>query len=294
MLRLILSFLLTELGERGKDFSAKDLVSSVFSAANKKIRRREKSAKTGESIDIDFESESSYQERNIDDEIVQRIGRVATEGASMIAGTTSGHQQSRPDVATSEKSGNWNKAQTGSSGNKMGSPPLSQSQQQETSTGSHGNNTYSNYSNVQSQNPPPQQQQQRTTTSSSHASHNSRLDLYQAKLAFVQGTDSSQQQKDSLSQRRFGDIPRKPSNDSLASESSTKPPHMRPIQGGGGSSGYPGGAANSSTQGGRGGERKHSLDASNVVAKTTPMMQDKFGGRGPPQRSAEVSLTVKY
>lgn len=51
---LILVYL--ELGERGREFSAKDIMSSVFSAANKKVRRRGDKSK-GDSIDADMESE---------------------------------------------------------------------------------------------------------------------------------------------------------------------------------------------------------------------------------------------
>ena len=51
-------FFLTELGERGREFSAKDLMSSVFSAANKKVRRRDRYKGT-ESIDVELESDVS-------------------------------------------------------------------------------------------------------------------------------------------------------------------------------------------------------------------------------------------
>ena len=71
-----------ELGERGKEFSAKDLVSSVFSAANRKMKKREKSSKSVSSVDtgsvdsgdvpgID-QPPCEYNERNIDREIELR------------------------------------------------------------------------------------------------------------------------------------------------------------------------------------------------------------------------------
>ena len=63
-----------ELGDRGRDTSAKDIVSSIISAANKKVKIRKKDkSKTYDSIDMGIESEpSSYNERNIDAEIELR------------------------------------------------------------------------------------------------------------------------------------------------------------------------------------------------------------------------------
>ncbi|KAK2165652.1 hypothetical protein LSH36_47g05017 [Paralvinella palmiformis] len=63
------------LGDRGRDVSVKDLMSSVIQAANRKIRKKDK-PKTSDSVDIDMESEqNSYNERNIDKEIELRRGR---------------------------------------------------------------------------------------------------------------------------------------------------------------------------------------------------------------------------
>ena len=249
-----------ELGDRGRDFSAKDLVSSVFSAANKKIRRREKT-KGGESIDIDFESESSYQERNIDAEIEHRIGRVATEGASMIAGTTTGHV-TKPEVASENSSSD--RRTDDRDKNKVGSPP-SEVQESRATYSSGNSDQYSNYSNVMTS-------QSNSQPNTSHSIH-SRQDLYQAKLAFVQGTaDNMQQAPDT--RRRFTDTMRKPTSDEPPAHSNSqydtqKPPQMRPLQG------YP--AA---------GKRKHSLDA-----QKTPVMPDKFrpAPRNTPSRPAEVN-----
>ena len=85
----LLSF--SELGERGKEFSAKDLVSSVISAANRKMKKREKSSKSVSSVDTgsmdstdiptgDYQPPCEYNERNIDREIELRS---ITEGSSM-------------------------------------------------------------------------------------------------------------------------------------------------------------------------------------------------------------------
>ena len=42
-------------------------MSNIFSVANKKIRKRDKSKSGGDSVDIELESESyGYSERNID------------------------------------------------------------------------------------------------------------------------------------------------------------------------------------------------------------------------------------
>ena len=68
-----------ELGERGRDLSAKDLVSSIISAANKKMRKKEK-PRSGDSVDTEIESEpASYNERNIDREIELRRVKEASQ-----------------------------------------------------------------------------------------------------------------------------------------------------------------------------------------------------------------------
>ena len=75
---------ISELGQRGKEFSAKDLVSSVVSAANRKMKKRDKSSKNIASIDtgsVDVtEPPCEYNERNIDYEIEMRS---ITEDSSM-------------------------------------------------------------------------------------------------------------------------------------------------------------------------------------------------------------------
>ena len=63
-----------EWAERGRDLSAKDLMSSIFQAANRRMRRGKGQSKSNDSIEIDPDSESSYNERNIDHEIeMQRL-----------------------------------------------------------------------------------------------------------------------------------------------------------------------------------------------------------------------------
>ena len=59
------------MGDKGRDVSAKDLVSSIISAANKKIRKKDKYRST-DSVEVDADSEVSYNERNIDREIELR------------------------------------------------------------------------------------------------------------------------------------------------------------------------------------------------------------------------------
>ena len=84
-------FFVVELGERGKEFSAKDLVSSVISAANRKMKKREKSSKSVSSVDtgsmdstdlptVDYQPPCEANERNIDREIELRS---ITEDSSM-------------------------------------------------------------------------------------------------------------------------------------------------------------------------------------------------------------------
>ena len=91
-----------ELGERGKEFSAKDLVSSVLSAANRKMKKREKSSKSISSVDTgsidstdlptgDYQPPCEYNERNIDREIELRsIVEDSSMDSSIVSSTVTG------------------------------------------------------------------------------------------------------------------------------------------------------------------------------------------------------------
>ncbi len=96
------AFSSTELGERGREFSAKDLVSSVISAANRKIKKREKSSKSVSSVDTgsvdssdlpsaavagDFANQPpcEFNERNIDREIELRSMTEDSLNSSMVS-----------------------------------------------------------------------------------------------------------------------------------------------------------------------------------------------------------------
>ena len=89
------SFPVVEFGDRGRDNSAKDLVSNIISVAkNKRIRKRDKSKSGSDSIEADMDSETysssvvssssiyqkegTYNERNIDQEIAIRKNREAS------------------------------------------------------------------------------------------------------------------------------------------------------------------------------------------------------------------------
>ena len=84
VLQGVFCFVLSELGERGRDVSAKDLVSSIISAANKKIRKKDKAYKSSDSVDVDADSEVSYNERNIDREVELRRIREITQPATAL------------------------------------------------------------------------------------------------------------------------------------------------------------------------------------------------------------------
>ena len=99
----------SELGERGRDNSAKDLVSNIFSVANKRIRKRDKSKSGSDSIEADLDSET-YNERNIDQEIAIRKHRessitsettIRTDSSSTMLSTV---HESTTTAATSSSS----------------------------------------------------------------------------------------------------------------------------------------------------------------------------------------------
>ena len=165
---------IAELVDRGKDFSAKDLVSSVFNAANKKIRRREKTK--GESIDVDPDSESNYQERNIDVEIENRIGRVATEGPNMVAGTTAAHSVTHM-TSSSEQRDVRASMRRSSSGQRIEEGVHVQQQQQQQYS---SRQQYSTQSVVGGS----------AASGATAVTHTRRQDMFNAKLAYLHGSDS--------------------------------------------------------------------------------------------------------
>lgn len=91
-----------EFGERGRDLSAKDLVSSIISAANKKIRKKDKS-RSGDSNNPEIESEPpSYNERNIDREIeLRRVKEMAKESSCSSISSYSSLQEVSKEVTRS-------------------------------------------------------------------------------------------------------------------------------------------------------------------------------------------------
>lgn len=71
--------------EMTRDLSAKDLVSSILHAANKKIRRKDRN-KSAESIETEGESDVSYSDRNIDQEMeIQGMRELLESGSHMAA-----------------------------------------------------------------------------------------------------------------------------------------------------------------------------------------------------------------
>lgn len=71
-----------------RDLSAKDLVSSILHAANKKIRRKDRN-KSAESIETEGESDVSYSDRNIDQEMeIQGMREFLESGSHHLAFAT--------------------------------------------------------------------------------------------------------------------------------------------------------------------------------------------------------------
>lgn len=71
-----------------RDLSAKDLVSSILHAANKKIRRKDRN-KSAESIETEGESDVSYSDRNIDQEMeIQGMRELLESGSHHLAFAT--------------------------------------------------------------------------------------------------------------------------------------------------------------------------------------------------------------
>ena len=76
VLSLGLRFSFSELGERGREISAKEIVSSIIYAANRKKKRKDK-LRSGDmtSVEADMPSDGTYNERNIDLEVALRKGK---------------------------------------------------------------------------------------------------------------------------------------------------------------------------------------------------------------------------